>query len=1857
MPAKDPFSFAVKKKTPFQKHKEIEQDKKRRADAEAAKLYAEFAQSFGEDPEGDKSSKSFISGGTIQPGASSQAAQPSAGQAPPSSAKKSGGRYQPSFVPPSLASALADKGDDAAALRSEAHAYTTAHGLGRDEPAASTSGRPDRSKPRSIDVMLEKLKRDQQEREDRKRERLERGSNFDILPSEDVGSFDDSDPWTTNLYVGNLAPDVDEEVLRREFVRFGPIASVKVMWPRDDDQRRRGRNCGFVAFMTRADANRAKDELNNVMLHDNELKIGWGKGVAIPAAPLYTSTGSGTLDPAPLGASVPPPSALEAPPWGPPSVLPHTEAIDRGPDVVITAPSDARVRYIADALASYVNRDGCAFEQAVVAVQAENPDFSFLYEVGSPDHAYYRWRLFSLASGDSMRSWRVEPFELVEGGPKWVPPLMTSASEQTHQTAAQRGGLQREKDKPLSDTQRDRFEDLLRSLTMERVDIRAGMVFALDNADSATEVVEIMTDALTLSETPIAAKVARLLLVSDLLHNTAARVRNASTYRGLLEGSLPDIFESMQEAYRALGGRMAQEAMRRHVLRVLRVWRLWSVFSDDFLNGLQATFLRPVKDAVEEGSEPEPAAPELESLADEDMETRCRRNGLSRQGGRAAMLTRLAALDHYLHGDSKPDTHAPLLTSSVSERRNSFEALVQGDVPVLQGVFAHNAIQMPQAAAVKEEVVEAKQPVKQERPPEPVSKWTLADYDDHDAPDVKNEEASPSDNIFSDAGSTPVADSGAVDMPTRASERDEAVEEDRRLRLRKVEVKVLVLREKLEDQGLERSAIDAEIDAYRTKAVADVDSALAQAASPKAAHSGRDAAKGSKKQPEKPASKGPGDSSRRSSRSKGADHSPERKPAAEKASKASRGSRADDDRDRAGSHPLPDDAAKSRSRHKGKDEGRRSQRSPSPRHERHRDKPKARDRSRDRRREGDRDDDHGQERERGRSRHRSRSRDRQRSSSHSTHEVRASDSRRHGRDHDSGSHRDRSRDRHKASDKHSHRAKPTGGFRRRRLVCKAQKTEERQSSNAQSNGKAAANSNGSGSSPTGGQEQSGPGGIQPALNVLRKQEQAAFVSSTEAAVVLNDIPADNTPNPASSWLPHSDHPRLVRTRQEGIDIRQRIKGVKDKLCTVPEFVKSQTAYRVQQLMLSNTIVKLLAVFLFATPAVLIGGQLYSLLQPNTSLYEGFLKIYSVLYIIPGVNVLEETNVLAFILVNIIFLVGTFTFAVVLGVVSDDITTEVKAIRSGNYPVLTEGHILLLNWNRQTVPLLRQLALARQEQYHKNRGDIVVMAERPKDTMDAEMKQALRGYKLSWQSREGAPYSAADLTRVSAGSAAMIVLLRPESGDIKSSAMAAYSQHVATREVAAILGIHSQRDTVRCEEHSRQSMIVQAPEDGADVVTAAKRVLMSSQMESLGLQDKRDMSMLIAQSALQPGVASVHCQILQKSPGGVSFFLRKFPELAGCHFRDARRRFSDAVVCGIFRAGSRMPILNPGDDEVLGDRDQLIALSNNSRFHPRSSTILPCFQQAIHKANSGRNSISKLANDKAAAVASHHSSLDGAEGNGSDVEMMPARNVVVAGWCGAIGHLVEGMQTFAPPGSSITIICECPPSDMPQGKVNGIEFNFLPGYPHNTSCLEEAGTRSADAIIIGPADNLSDKEADAQLLSTIMVIQDILLDDLKHGSRKSTRPNSQPTHIVGVIRCAESVRVANYLVRDLAENTMTAELLQPDELVSGLIAQVAIEPDLALVLPLLIDSWEGTQARLREPSELGVTDMHPTSFAEVAERAAMFGEVAIGFVTRAGSLVMAPASGLEHIYRNTDRIVVFAHAKHGASCRLQGLVNR
>lgn len=697
-------SFSVvRKKTPFQKHREEEEAKKKRADEDAARLYEEFVESFKADD--GPGAKAFVRGGTINPddrGSSVSKDRVSAtGSATlndrlksegvgskegSSGSKKPGSRYVPSFIPPGLAAVV-----------------NSAKETEKKKEEEKRKER-DRTKSRNIDHFMEELKMEQEmrekrglDRENRSRDTRQKGnssppSRFDELP-EDLdgklpGSFDDGDPQTTNLYVGNLAPQVDENFLLRTFGRFGPIASVKIMWPRTDEERRRQRNCGFVAFMNRGDAQAAKDEMQGVILFEYEVKLGWGKAVALPAQALpapppgqmaVRSKEGATAKVAWSGPGAPP-----APPIS--SATAEVVVTPNVPDIHVTPPDNDHLRHVIDTLALYVLDDGCAFEQAIMERGRNHSLFKFLFDLGSKDHTYYVWRLYSFAQGDTLQRWRTEPFIMITGSGRWIPPPLpqqTSVNSPEHEKAsgttfAAGRGRRVDQERALTDSQRDEFEDMLRALTLERNLVKEAMGFALDNAEAAGEVVEVLTESLTLKETVIPTKVARLMLVSDILHNSSAPVKNASAYRTKFEASLPDIMESFNELYRGITGRITAEALKERVLKVLQVWSDWFLFSDAYVNGLRATFLRsgnsgvppfhtilgdapPVKEvssmddvtpdsleldqdaalAIGEGA----AARELLSLPLVELERRCRHNGLSSRGGREVMVARLLSLD------------------------------------------------------------------------------------------------------------------------------------------------------------------------------------------------------------------------------------------------------------------------------------------------------------------------------------------------------------------------------------------------------------------------------------------------------------------------------------------------------------------------------------------------------------------------------------------------------------------------------------------------------------------------------------------------------------------------------------------------------------------------------------------------------------------------------------------------------------------------------------------------------------------------------------------------------------------------------------------------------------------------------------------------------------------------------------------------------------------------------------------------------------------------------------------------------------------------------------------------------------
>ncbi|XP_041016925.1 protein RRC1-like isoform X1 [Juglans microcarpa x Juglans regia] len=848
-------SFSItRKKTPFQKHREEEEAKKKRAEDETARLYQEFVESF----QGDitPGSKAFVRGGTINPNEKVKADSEGEKSKDGVSVPKKGSRYVPSFIPPPLAA----KGKESEKKKED------------DKPKEKEKG-----KSRNIDHFMEELKHEQEMRERRNQDREHwrdgrhnehsaPSSRFDELPDDFdpsgklPGSFDDGDPQTTNLYVGNLSPTVDENFLLRTFGRFGPIASVKIMWPRTEEERRRQRNCGFVAFMNRADGQAAKDEMQGVIVYEYELKIGWGKSVALPSQALPAPPPGQMAIRSKEGATV----ILSGPSGPPVTSVPsqNSELVltPNVPDITVVPPNDDHLHHVIDTMALYVLDGGCAFEQAIMERGRGNPLFNFLFELGSKEHTYYVWRLYSFAQGDTRQRWRTEPFIMITGSGRWIPPPLPSVKSPEHEkesgsTFAAGRSRRVEPERTLTDSQRDEFEDMLRALTLERSQIKEAMGFALDNADAAGEIVEVLTESLTLKETPIPTKVARLMLVSDVLHNSSAPVKNASAYRTKFEATLPDIMESFNDLFRSVTGRITAEALKERVLKVLQVWSDWFLFSDAYVNGLRATFVRLGSSGVipfhsisgdtlelEKKTSSEDAGDgakinqdaalamgkgaamkELMHLPLAELERRCRHNGLSLVGGREMMVARLLSLEeaeklrgYELDDDLKyAQSHSSTGRYSISRKGTTVEAEPVG----LSGwsQYGEDDLQskceesVPLAPTFPIPNPELKAFTKKEKvdPVLPASKWAREDdeSDDEQKGSARGLGLSYSSSGSENAGDDP-SKGDEMDFATGTSisaQPDNGMNEEQRQKLRRLEVALIEYRESLEEREIKNS--------------------------------------------------------------------------------------------------------------------------------------------------------------------------------------------------------------------------------------------------------------------------------------------------------------------------------------------------------------------------------------------------------------------------------------------------------------------------------------------------------------------------------------------------------------------------------------------------------------------------------------------------------------------------------------------------------------------------------------------------------------------------------------------------------------------------------------------------------------------------------------------------------------------------------------------------------------------------------------------------------------------------------------------------------------------------------------------
>ncbi|ERE74920.1 U2 snRNP-associated SURP motif-containing protein [Cricetulus griseus] len=380
-------------------------------------------------------------------------------------------------------------------------------------------------KKSNLELFKEELKQIQEERDERHKTkgRLSRfeppqsdsdGQRRSILDDYAPGSHDVGDPSTTNLYLGNINPQMNEEMLCQEFGRFGPLASVKIMWPRTDEERARERNCGFVAFMNRRDAERALKNLNGKMIMSFEMKLGWGKAVPIPPHPIYIppSMMEHTLPPPPSGLpfNAQPRERLKnpnAPMLPPPKNKEDFEKTLSQAIVKVVIPTERNLLALIHRMIEFVVREGPMFEAMIMNREINNPMFRFLFENQTPAHVYYRWKLYSILQGDSPTKWRTEDFRMFKNGSFWrPPPLNPYLHGMSEEQEAEAFVEEPSKKGALKEEQRDKLEEILRGLTPRKNDIGDAMVFCLNNAEAAEEIVDCITESLSILKTPLPKK-------------------------------------------------------------------------------------------------------------------------------------------------------------------------------------------------------------------------------------------------------------------------------------------------------------------------------------------------------------------------------------------------------------------------------------------------------------------------------------------------------------------------------------------------------------------------------------------------------------------------------------------------------------------------------------------------------------------------------------------------------------------------------------------------------------------------------------------------------------------------------------------------------------------------------------------------------------------------------------------------------------------------------------------------------------------------------------------------------------------------------------------------------------------------------------------------------------------------------------------------------------------------------------------------------------------------------------------------------------------------------------------------------
>ncbi|XP_030955310.1 ion channel DMI1-like isoform X2 [Quercus lobata] len=535
--------------------------------------------------------------------------------------------------------------------------------------------------------------------------------------------------------------------------------------------------------------------------------------------------------------------------------------------------------------------------------------------------------------------------------------------------------------------------------------------------------------------------------------------------------------------------------------------------------------------------------------------------------------------------------------------------------------------------------------------------------------------------------------------------------------------------------------------------------------------------------------------------------------------------------------------------------------------------------------------------------------------------------------------------------------------------------------------------------------------------------------------------------------------------------------------------------------------------------------------------------------------------------------GMLIFAMILGLVSDAISEKVDSLRKGKSEVIERDHILILGWGEKLGSLLKQLAIANKS---IGGGVVVVLAERDKEEMEIDIgKLEFDFMGTSVICRSGSPLILADLKKVSVSKARAIIVLASHENADQSDAR-------ALRVVLSLTGV---------KEGLRGHVVVEMSDiDNEPLV----KLVGGDLIETVVAHDV--IGRLMIQCALQPGLAQIWEDILGFE--NAEFYIKRWPELDGLHFKDVLISFPDAVPCGIKVAAEGGKIdINPDDDYVLKEGDEVLVIAEDDDTYAPDHLPEVC-----------RGFFPKI----------------------PDPPKYPEK-ILFCGWRRDIDDMIMVLETFLASGSQLWMFNEVPEKEREKKLTDGgldvsrlenIKLVHREGNAVIRRHLENLPLETFDSILILADESLEDSvvQADSRSLATLLLIRDIQSKRLPHKDTKSNSLRFSGFSHSSWIRQMQQASDKSIIIseildsrtRNLVSVSRISDYVLSNELVSMALAMVAEDKQINRVLEELF-AEKGSEMCIT-PAEFYLFDQEELCFYDIMIRGRQRQEIVIGYRT-------------------------------------------